>query len=55
MMGCAEPIIASGQTLFDEGRCRPATRTLSKPVFTEPENQEAKVPLADAFERMRTG
>jgi alkyl sulfatase BDS1-like metallo-beta-lactamase superfamily hydrolase len=52
MMGGAERIIAKGQQLIDQGNYLSACEILNKLVYAEPDNQEAKDLLADAFEQI---
>ncbi|MFM7550795.1 MAG: alkyl sulfatase dimerization domain-containing protein, partial [Cyanobacteriota bacterium] len=52
MMGGADRIIAKGQQLVDQGNYLSASEILNKLVYAEPENQEAKDLLADAFEQI---
>ena len=52
MMGGAEPILARGQELFEQGKYRHAQEILNKLVYAEPQNQEAKDLLADVFEQI---
>ena len=52
MMGGAQPILAKGKTLFQEGKYRHAQEILNKLVYAEPQNQEAKDLLADVFEQI---
>ena len=52
MMGGAEPILARGRALYEEGKYRHAQEILNKLVYAEPENQEAKDLLADVFEQI---
>jgi alkyl sulfatase BDS1-like metallo-beta-lactamase superfamily hydrolase len=52
MMGGAEPILAKGKALYDEGKYRHAQEILNKLVYAEPHNQKAKDLLADAFEQI---
>jgi len=47
MMGSAEPILAKGKALYDEGRYRHAQEILNKLVYAEPQNHAAKDLLAD--------
>jgi alkyl sulfatase BDS1-like metallo-beta-lactamase superfamily hydrolase len=51
MMGGAGPIMAKGRELYDAGKYRHAQEILNKLVHAEPQNQEAKDLLADAFEQ----
>ena len=52
MMGGADRIIAKGQQLVDQGDYLSASEILNKLVYAEPENQDAKDLLADAFEQI---
>jgi len=52
MMGGAEPILAKGKTLYDDGKYRLAQEILNKLVYAEPANQNAKDLLADVFEQI---
>ncbi|WP_298849156.1 alkyl sulfatase dimerization domain-containing protein [uncultured Ruegeria sp.] len=52
MMGGAEPILAKGQELVNNGQYLQATEILNKLVYAEPQNQAAKDLLADAFEQI---
>ncbi|HSF79546.1 MAG TPA: alkyl sulfatase dimerization domain-containing protein [Steroidobacteraceae bacterium] len=52
MMGGAQPILARGRALYDEGRYLYAQEILNKLVYAEPANQEAKDLLADVFEQI---
>jgi alkyl sulfatase BDS1-like metallo-beta-lactamase superfamily hydrolase len=52
MMGGAEPILAKGKALYDEGKYRHAQEILNKLVYAEPKNQKAKDLLADVFEQI---
>ena len=52
MMGGAGSILAKGRTLVDEGRYLLATEILTKLVYAEPANTDAKQVLADAFEQV---
>jgi alkyl sulfatase BDS1-like metallo-beta-lactamase superfamily hydrolase len=52
MMGGAEPILAKGKELFDQGKYRHAQEILNKLVYAEPQNQQAKDLLADVFEQI---
>jgi alkyl sulfatase BDS1-like metallo-beta-lactamase superfamily hydrolase len=52
MMGGAEPILARARTLHDEGDYLLATEILDKLVYAEPENEDARQALADAFEQL---
>jgi alkyl sulfatase BDS1-like metallo-beta-lactamase superfamily hydrolase len=51
MMGGAGPIMAKGRELYDAGKYRHTQEILNKLVHAEPQNQEAKDLLADAFEQ----
>jgi alkyl sulfatase BDS1-like metallo-beta-lactamase superfamily hydrolase len=52
MMGGAAAIIANARTLHDAGDYLLAIEILNKLVQAEPQNQDAKDMLADAFEQM---
>jgi len=52
MMGGAEPILAKGKALYDEGKYRHAQEILNKLVYAQPENRQAKDLLADVFEQI---
>lgn len=52
MMGGAANIQARATTLLQEGKYLLAVEILNKLVYAEPENQEAKDLLADAFEQL---
>ena len=52
MMGGAEPILAKGKALYDEGNYLHAQEILNKLVYAEPQNQKAKDLLADVFEQI---
>ncbi len=52
MMGGAEPILAKGHELIKGGEYLGATEILNKLVYAEPQNQDAKDLLADAFEQI---
>jgi alkyl sulfatase BDS1-like metallo-beta-lactamase superfamily hydrolase len=52
MMGGAEAIMAKARTLHDQGSYLLATEVLNKLVQAEPQNQQAKEMLADAFEQI---
>lgn len=52
MMGGAEPILARGRQLIDEGKYTHAVEILNKLVYGEPDNSEARNLLADAFEQI---
>lgn len=52
MMGGAVPILAKGHELYDGGKYLEATEILNKLVYAEPQNQDAKDLLADAFEQI---
>jgi alkyl sulfatase BDS1-like metallo-beta-lactamase superfamily hydrolase len=51
MMGGAASILAKGRELVASGQYRHAQEILNKLVYAEPQNQEAKELLADAFEQ----
>ncbi len=52
MMGGAEPILARGRQLIDDGEYLLAVEILDKLVYAEPDNAEARHLLADAFEQI---
>jgi alkyl sulfatase BDS1-like metallo-beta-lactamase superfamily hydrolase len=52
MMGGSEPIIARGKKLFEAGKYRHAQEILTKLVYAEPQNRQAKYLLADTFEQI---
>jgi len=52
MMGGASKIVAKGQQLIAQGKYLEATEILNRLVFAEPQNQEARRLLADAFEQL---
>ena len=52
MMGGAEPILARGHQLIDEGNYLHAVEILNKLVYAEPDNADARHLLADAFEQI---
>ena len=52
MMGGADRIIAKGHQLVEHGDYLSASEILNKLVYAEPDNQEAKDLLADAFEQI---
>ena len=52
MMGGAEKILVRGRELVAEGRYLDATEIVNKLVYAQPQNQEAKDLLADAFEQL---
>jgi alkyl sulfatase BDS1-like metallo-beta-lactamase superfamily hydrolase len=52
MMGGSERIMAMGRLLYGMGQYRHVTEILNKLVYAEPENQDAKNLLADAFEQI---
>ena len=52
MMGGAAKIIAKGKELHAQGKYLEATEILNKLVYAEPQNQDAKNLLADAFEQL---
>lgn len=52
MMGGAEPILAKGRELNEAGRYRESGEILSRLVFAQPTNQDARDLLADAFEQL---
>jgi alkyl sulfatase BDS1-like metallo-beta-lactamase superfamily hydrolase len=52
MMGGAEKILVRGRQLVEQGRYLDASEILNKLVYAQPQNQEAKDLLADAFEQI---
>ncbi|WP_206194054.1 alkyl/aryl-sulfatase [Serratia microhaemolytica] len=52
MMGGAAKIIAKAKQLNEQGKYLEATEILNKLVYAEPQNQEARNLLADAFEQL---
>lgn len=52
MMGGADPIIAKGRALNAKGQYREATQILQHLVYAQPNNQEGRNLLADAFEQL---
>jgi alkyl sulfatase BDS1-like metallo-beta-lactamase superfamily hydrolase len=52
MMGGAKKILAKGRELIGEGKYKLASEILNRLVYAEPDNQEAKDLLADAFEQI---
>ncbi len=52
MMGGAQAIVDKGEDLFDEGKYRHAQEIVSKLVYAEPQNRQAKLLLADIFEQI---
>ena len=52
MMGGAEPILATGRRLYDEGEYRLAMEIVNKLVYAEPDNEDAKNLLAGIFEQL---
>jgi alkyl sulfatase BDS1-like metallo-beta-lactamase superfamily hydrolase len=52
MMGGAEPIMAKGRELADQGDYMHAQEILDKLVWGQPDNQEAKDLLADVWEQI---
>ena len=52
MMGCSEAIIQKGQSLFDEGKYRHAQEIVTKLIYANPQDQQAKYLLADIFEQI---
>ncbi|MEB3259588.1 MAG: alkyl sulfatase dimerization domain-containing protein [Cyanobacteriota bacterium] len=52
MMGGAETIICKSQDLYEQGSYLHAIELLNKLVYAEPDHQEAKDLLADAFEQV---
>ena len=52
MMGGAEKILAKGKELIAQGKYLETTEIVNRLVFAEPQNQEAKKMLAEAFEQL---
>ena len=52
MMGGSAPILAKGRELNAAGRYRESGEILSRLVFAQPKNQDARNLLADAFEQL---
>ena len=52
LMGGADPILARGRALIDDGQYLHAVEILNKLVYAEPGNVAAKHLLADAFEQI---
>ena len=52
MMGGSEAIIDKGQSLFEAGEYRHAQEIVTKLVYAEPQNRQAKYLLADTFEQI---
>ncbi len=52
MMGGPGPILTKGRELYDEGRYLDAVEILNKLVYAEPDNEDAKMLLADNFEQI---
>ncbi len=52
MMGGAAKILAKGEELVEAGRYLEAIEILNRLVFAEPDNQQARRLLADAFEQI---
>ena len=52
MMGGAEPILAKGRNLYEQGDYRLAQEILNKLVYAQPQNEAAKDLLADVFEQL---
>jgi alkyl sulfatase BDS1-like metallo-beta-lactamase superfamily hydrolase len=52
LMGGADPILARGRALIDDGQYLHAVEILNKLVYAEPGNVAAKRLLADAFEQI---
>jgi alkyl sulfatase BDS1-like metallo-beta-lactamase superfamily hydrolase len=52
MMGGSKKIVERGQKLLDEGRYRQAPEILTKLVFAEHENTQARELLADVWEQI---
>jgi alkyl sulfatase BDS1-like metallo-beta-lactamase superfamily hydrolase len=52
MMGGAEPIMAKGQALYEQGQYLSAIEILNKLIYAEPHNQPAKDLLAATFEQV---
>jgi len=52
MMGGSAKIVAKGEELLAEGKLLLATEILNKLIFAEPQNQQARRLLADAYEQL---
>jgi alkyl sulfatase BDS1-like metallo-beta-lactamase superfamily hydrolase len=52
MMGGADPILAKGRNLFEDGKYRYAMEIVNKLVYAEPDNRSAKELLANIFEQL---
>jgi linear primary-alkylsulfatase len=52
MMGGSAKIVARGEELLGQGKYLLATEILNKLVFAEPQNQQARRLLADAYEQL---
>jgi alkyl sulfatase BDS1-like metallo-beta-lactamase superfamily hydrolase len=52
MMGGSAKIVAKGEELMGQGKYLLATEILNKLVFAEPQNQQARRLLADAYEQL---
>ena len=52
MMGGADTVLAKGLSLLAEGKYRHAMEIVNKLVYAEPDNEAAKVLLADVFEQL---
>ncbi len=52
MMGGSSKILAKGEELVAQGKYLHATEILNRLVFAEPQNQDARRLLADAFEQL---
>ncbi|MCP4621766.1 MAG: MBL fold metallo-hydrolase [Bradyrhizobium sp.] len=52
MMGGSAKIVAKGEELLGQGKYLLATEILNKLVFAEPQNQQARRLLADAYEQL---
>ena len=52
MMGGAEPVLAKGRSLFEDGKYRHAMEIVNKLVYAEPDNVSAKELLAGIFEQL---
>lgn len=52
MMGGAAPVLAKGRELNSQGRYRESAQMLQHLVFAQPDNQDGRNLLADAFEQL---
>jgi alkyl sulfatase BDS1-like metallo-beta-lactamase superfamily hydrolase len=52
MMGGSPKIVAKGEDLMGQGKYLLATEILNKLIFAEPQNQQARRLLADAYEQL---